>query len=1382
METKSSRRHKEDHQERSSSGHGSGKKKSKKGILKNSSSSEPQQRSQAKEYDVPNCSPTKPASRKSHRNSSSSCARVDDLDFEPSYYEAKERSHRRSKEVVEEPEMGQNIYDTPKITSVKWKEDLAAAYDIVAKGSKNGLVSAVNMQIMPNKGAKNAVADSSFYENIGFNDVEGSMMEHENENESEFDNFLETEGVYDFPRPRTTDTIYFNENFEDDMPTYDTPRKKVDDTSFDNDEDEIDCIECEYDIPKVREATLTPIEEEDSQEYDVPRNNGMVQASSEDNLYENQHFGNSKEDLDEPIYMNEINDDRSSGYRSSSSPSIHSEENLYENGAVALSSDELSSQGSHGSQENLVAVLEPERHDVAIETTHTLERLYSQENKKSHEFDVHKKEKHHSREKREQRDNTPEEGICLEFEEFNPEKIEKERKQQRHKEKRQKHKEYKFNNRDYGTVEVVRAETVHQVNDSKKSIVDKFKINLKENSLEKSAPHHSDVIYSQPEKRVVNEKQEKKDWTSNKITEKKDWTSNEITGKKDWTSNEIIEKKDSNLVEKKENIEKHELFRHEIIEETHNDNNITLKQGKKERKKKTSHSISNEDLNSYEKDFNPYGEKENNVRSSSYSEKITNQKKNGEFKTEFLEQIRTDHIEKIIPKKHFDSNITKPDEDQVKTKNARDRDRSVDVYLETVRQRTVRDKQQLTADLFERNEMNSRMVDINTNKVVRNCDKNAGDGVGLPSVRKLLARFENGQSEKADSPDRSKSVSSSYRDISNGKIANNPDNRTQLTNQKKIKQRKETENMFTFQENNSKTNVNEKEERSRGGETISGSKPLTSPPLVSETSRGKKEAEDEKSNHGPTKQWNPQYFVKSLYKLPVIGDNNFGSDEDGPISLDANQTCPSIEGYMERLPAGRKKSTLWNSWKKQYFVAKNGNLFVYSNKSQDELTEKLEMFGGQVDFMDSNMLGLQDRRGQYIVVKCASHKAAQEWESALSFHTMEDYSKTFISPSPWPTKLKVLTNVIVIDLGGASIRAGICGTMPYLPKVFFPSLMAVNPNNQHEKYFGFDALKPEVRSQCHLSNPLIPSKKVDKYSVDLVAFCGLLLRVFKDLQVDPKKYELQLSVPRNFNDKTKAAIASLLFDEFEVKAVNMGHQTVFTLHSYCATTGIVVDIGERMDIVPIVDGYKVQSGISRTATGGLELATHMRHSLLGRNYSLTSMLDGYVVRHVIEKLCYIPKNYDAEVDKYKKDETLAEKTVSVEEGSAGSSITIGTDRFETTEGIFKPEVWGLDQAGVHVLVKKAITECSLDARKEVTQSIFLSGGVTMLPGFNHRLEVELEKILPVRPKVHASPYRYHAAFLGASSHATSPAYNTTKIKREDWISGHAKNTASLWAL
>ena len=67
----------------------------------------------------------------------------------------------------------------------------------------------------------------------------------------------------------------------------------------------------------------------------------------QENLYENQHFDSRHPTImEEPIYMNEMNDGGSSGYRSSSSPSIHSEENLYENRAVALSLEELSLRGS----------------------------------------------------------------------------------------------------------------------------------------------------------------------------------------------------------------------------------------------------------------------------------------------------------------------------------------------------------------------------------------------------------------------------------------------------------------------------------------------------------------------------------------------------------------------------------------------------------------------------------------------------------------------------------------------------------------------------------------------------------------------------------------------------------------------------------------------------------------------------------------------------------------------------------------------------------------------------------------------------------------------------------------------------------------------------
>ncbi len=47
----------------------------------------------------------------------------------------------------------------------------------------------------------------------------------------------------------------------------------------------------------------------------------------------------------------------------------------------------------------------------------------------------------------------------------------------------------------------------------------------------------------------------------------------------------------------------------------------------------------------------------------------------------------------------------------------------------------------------------------------------------------------------------------------------------------------------------------------------------------------------------------------------------------------------------------------------------------------------------------------------------------------------------------------------------------------------------------------------------------------------------------------------------------------------------------------------------------------------------------------------------------------------------------------------------------------------------------------MDARKELSQSILLAGGLTLIDGFRERLEAEMERLTTVRPRVHASPYR-----------------------------------------
>ena len=61
-------------------------------------------------------------------------------------------------------------------------------------------------------------------------------------------------------------------------------------------------------------------------------------------------------------------------------------------------------------------------------------------------------------------------------------------------------------------------------------------------------------------------------------------------------------------------------------------------------------------------------------------------------------------------------------------------------------------------------------------------------------------------------------------------------------------------------------------------------------------------------------------------------------------------------------------------------------------------------------------------------------------------------------------------------------------------------------------------------------------------------------------------------MPRNLNQATQTELVRLLFEEFGMQSFNLTHQSVLSLLSYNSTSGIVVDIGERIDIVPIMDG------------------------------------------------------------------------------------------------------------------------------------------------------------------------------------------------------------------
>lgn len=93
-----------------------------------------------------------------------------------------------------------------------------------------------------------------------------------------------------------------------------------------------------------------------------------------------------------------------------------------------------------------------------------------------------------------------------------------------------------------------------------------------------------------------------------------------------------------------------------------------------------------------------------------------------------------------------------------------------------------------------------------------------------------------------------------------------------------------------------------------------------------------------------------------------------------------------------------------------------------------------------------------------------------------------------------------------------------------------------------------------------------------QHTVDLAAVSGMLRVVFQSLSVDPRDYGVVLSVPRTLDNATQTRLVSELFDRFGVRSVLLSHQSVLALYAYNAASGVVVDIGERTDVVPIMDG------------------------------------------------------------------------------------------------------------------------------------------------------------------------------------------------------------------
>ncbi|XP_071478060.1 uncharacterized protein [Diadema antillarum] len=518
------------------------------------------------------------------------------------------------------------------------------------------------------------------------------------------------------------------------------------------------------------------------------------------------------------------------------------------------------------------------------------------------------------------------------------------------------------------------------------------------------------------------------------------------------------------------------------------------------------------------------------------------------------------------------------------------------------------------------------------------------------------------------------------------------------------------------------------------------------------------------------KKWDPVPLLRELYsnvqrhKDQTTG-NRYSRNESSPRSNRAGEI--SMEGYMEKLPMGRRRASLIKKWKKRYFRAKAGNLFYYEDHKAKKSLGYIHLIGGKVTEISNKVLEVTDMRGRVLLLRCSSKMEFEDWKNILTAETGAFVPKSTMAPP-------ISKRVIVVDLGGSSIRAGVLSESetPY-PQVFFPCVAATQGRSKDKMAYGFDALAPDCRSSSKMHFPFRKQAKLEQFKLNMAVTEGLLETAFSELCVDPIAYTLLVIVPFNMAPKMTEKLVEMIFDRFNVEGILVQEQALMALYSYKATSGIVVNIGERVDIVPIVDGYIVEKGVCRLPFGGRQITEHLTRLLTETGHRLFSEVEKYIGRLLKEKACFVAQDYHAELKFCSLDPELCSTYIDLEKydvPDGTGTIKLDYSRFRCTEGLFHPEVWGKDHPGLHTLVYNAIQACNIEQRKAMAKSIYLCGGTTLLPGIAERLRTELTKMLPKSTvvKVHAAPERYHAAYNGANVLAPLTAFDNMCITKEEW--------------